>query len=770
MTFGPSLMLRVLITSRSAGEAPAASRPQRRDLRRALHDDFLRFGRATDRQAGRRRLVCLFVASVLGLFLEICLIRWHGTEFRAAAYFKNVTLLACFLGLGLGFVIAERRRSYFPIALPLLAGHVILLDLFSRLGIDSILRLPGSSSGLWLWGVQTVEASSPLQTLGQWALFYGFFLLLFIVTIVVFIPIGQLTGRLMRDLPPIRAYSVNIIGSLCGVLLFTVVSYIWLPPVVWFGLAAAMAMYLLGVGSTRIAPSALFAVALLAWTGLDGGYAVIGRSPHMQRVYSPYQLIELQPFHVVDADGVRLHRGMAAFANKSYHLKAEDLSRTWLTAHGEKFPWTIENAAAYELPYCFVDAPRSVLIVGAGAGNDVAAALRMGGPDLHIDAVEIDPAILDVGRRHHPEAPYDDPRVRVHLGDARQFMKRATRQYDLVVFGLVDSHTLLSGMTSLRLDNFVYTLESFAEAKRLLRKGGAVAISFSTPPTNYIGLRIYDMLRRTFESKPRAFRIGFDSGVLYVAGEDTAKLTDLPPTITRTEMTDTYESRDGTNFPPAATDDWPFLYMAHRDVPGSYVGLAVLLAAVATVWVHRCSRGTGGIDGHFFFLGSAFLLIEVKGITELALVWGTTWVVNTVVVAGILGFILLANWFVTVIKPRLVGAYYFGLVLSLMIGYACPVGSLLRYSWSIAAVLSAAMLLVPLFFSGVIFAISLKNCPSVPGAFASNLLGAVLGGFVECSSMALGFRAMYLLALGLYAASYVAMRPWRTRTVTLTTS
>ena len=44
----------------------------------------------------------LFVVSVLGLFLELMLIRWISTEIRIFAYLQNTVLVVCFLGLGMG--------------------------------------------------------------------------------------------------------------------------------------------------------------------------------------------------------------------------------------------------------------------------------------------------------------------------------------------------------------------------------------------------------------------------------------------------------------------------------------------------------------------------------------------------------------------------------------------------------------------------------------------------------------------------------------------
>ena len=45
----------------------------------------------------------------LSLFLELAVIRWHGTEWEIFALYKNFSLLACFLGLGLGYAIARAR-------------------------------------------------------------------------------------------------------------------------------------------------------------------------------------------------------------------------------------------------------------------------------------------------------------------------------------------------------------------------------------------------------------------------------------------------------------------------------------------------------------------------------------------------------------------------------------------------------------------------------------------------------------------------------------
>src|SRR5262249_33356630 len=174
--------------------------------------------------------------------------------------------------------------------------------------------------------------------------------------------------------------------------------------------------------------------------------------------------------------------------NHDYHQNALDLSDAFVRGHpGE----ALEDAQlAYDLPYRFAQ-PRRVLVVGAGMGNDVAAALRHGAQ--RIDAVEIDPAILELGRELHPERPDGAPRGEPINDAARAYLARASEQYELIVFGLLDSHTLLSSMSSLRLDSYVYTRESLAQARAHLAPGGHLVLTFATSigDWDWLAARLY---------------------------------------------------------------------------------------------------------------------------------------------------------------------------------------------------------------------------------------------------------------------------------------
>ena len=128
------------------------------------------------------------------------------------------------------------------------------------------------------------------------------------------------------------------------------------------------------------------------------------------------------------------------------------------------------------------------------------------------------PVILGLGRELHPEKPYQDPRVTVHVDDARSFLRNTGRKYDLIVYGLLDSHTMLSSMSSVRLDSFVYTVDGFREARSRLKPDGIIALGFTVHGW-VIATKLHRMLQQPFDGEPpRVYRGDYDQGLTYFAG------------------------------------------------------------------------------------------------------------------------------------------------------------------------------------------------------------------------------------------------------------
>jgi hypothetical protein len=214
------------------------------------------------------------------------------------------------------------------------------------------------------------------------------------------------------------------------------------------------------------------------------------------------------------------------------------------------------------------------------------------------------------------------------------------------------------------------------------------------------------------------------------------------------------------------TDDWPFLYLRSRTIPFEpsqvgmiMVGIISLIILLAFTWPVWFSRKPNQFHGRFnwqmFFLGAGFMLLETKGVVHMALLFGATWVVNSIVFFAILVMILLANLFVITFKPRKLWPWYVLLGISLLIGAFVKMDAFLTYSQVPRIILSCSIFFIPVFFAGVVFAACFRDSRRPDVDFGSNIAGIILGGLSEELSMMIGFSNLLLVALGFYFLSAV---------------
>jgi hypothetical protein len=173
----------------------------------------------------------------------------------------------------------------------------------------------------------------------------------------------------------------------------------------------------------------------------------------------------------------------------------------------------------------------------------------------------------------------------------------------------------------------------------------------------------------------------------------------------------------------------------------------------------------GRFDVPLFLMGAAFMLLETRMVTELSLLFGSTWVVNAAVFAGILLVVSLANWVVGRWKPTSPERYYLPLAISLLATWFTGAGLLNRLPLLERSLVGSLLFALPVGFAGLIFSSLLERSKDPAAALGSNLLGAVLGGVLEYSSMLLGLKAMALLALCFYLMSYAIGFRWHSRFV-----
>ena len=697
-----------------------------------------------------RRNLALFWVSCMALFFEILLIRWLSAEIRIFSYFHNLVLLFCFLGIGLGCARAKQEanlsRSFMVMGLLVLLVKVDF-GMFSFHQISNYLSM-GTNFLIWAgFAAARWEAA-----LGALIIGIGLLLCCMFFLATFFIPFGQLLGRLFDESQhPLRAYGTNVFGSLVGVWLFGAISAHSLPPTVWFVVG--------GIGCLPFVKKrreVLLAVLLLIGIG---GVLVDKRTPNEWTVWSPYQKLTVLPLQVKIENQPVIDDGYTVLVNSVGYMLMNNYSSEFFQQHPSLYPKQELPYDHYNIPYRFADRLDDVLVVGAGAGNDAAGALRNGA--ARVTAVDIDPVVIHFGSQLHPEAPYQDSRVTVVIDDARSFFKKTSHQYDLIIFGLLDSHTLSSSYSNVRLDNYVYTVESFREAKRLLKPHGVLVVSFYVVD-NFIGARLQKMLTEVFGQRPIGLlaRLGLTGAVRpnFVTGDQPLihkKLSEDARLRGIVEQSRPLFDNWASLAVDMTTDNWPYFYLEHKTIPILYFIIFGLLFVVSYLGIKKVVGPTRRMQWPFFFLGAGFLLLEVQSISKSALLFGATWMVNTLVISAVLVMVLLANYIVMRWPPVSLTPDYLALFVALASNAIVPLDVFSHMPILIKGLLATAFLSLPIFFAGIIFSASFSKTGDRAGAVASNLIGAMVGGMTECLSFITGIKALLIVAAIFYVCSII---------------
>ena len=188
------------------------------------------------------------------------------------------------------------------------------------------------------------------------------------------------------------------------------------------------------------------------------------------------------------------------------------------------------------------------------------------------------------------------------------------------------------------------------------------------------------------------------------------------------------------------------------------MGIMVVLSI--GLWLALRGRSSGGegpsdrdLAVRSFFLGAGFMLVETKAVVHMALLFGSTWMVNSVVFAAILAMALVGNLFAGWVKPKNLTPYYVGLFASLALNLAVPLDAFLGLDRTVQVAGACLLAFAPVAFAGVIFATSFARSKNPNQVFGANVAGALVGGLAENASMVLGFRYLLVVALGFYLLS-----------------
>jgi hypothetical protein len=682
--------------------------------------------KVTDLGVARRRGLELFCLSFLALFLELMVIRWAPAVVRMIAYYANLILISSFLGLGVGAIVGKKRKSllgWFPVLL--LANVVWLL-------IAHFVTMP------------TTAAESRFYTPAPQLVRYICLVGIFATNAGMFVPLGQRIGTLFEALPPLLAYSWDLGGSLAGTLCFGLFSLKYFSPMVGMGFVAC-AIVLLLPRDQWLKRIPILALALI----------VVYFSVSPNAIWSPYYYITV----VLQGDkhgatplrepqpGLRTMQDPPIYYVRvnHYYLQKDgtfDPSRY----SGEKRTEILNELVQYDLPYALAPAHRRVLALGAGGGTDTQIAVLNGAED--VDAVEIDPVLVKLSDRFNASAVYENPKVHVHVDDARAFLRQSKGGYDVVVFSYLDSQTLFSSMSNIRLDGYIYTVQSIQSAFRLLNDNGVLSISFVAGGHEWLARKLVRMVALATNQMPVVYESDGQIVICAFRGQHAD-----PPAQHGRFIRTAFAAGDDLSDAVAPTDDWPFLYLSRKTIPADYlIVIGILLATAIPVVLVLRGRGFGVNDGHFLFLGLGFLLLETKSISDCSLYFGTTWFVTMVVVAGVLLMVLAAN-LLAMRMGRFRIWLYAPLIATLLLLYLVKRDFVLALGFDQRLLWSILVVPLPIFFAGLIFSTTFRQASSPSSFFGANLIGAMIGGFSEYLSMVIGNQNLLFLVIGAYLVS-----------------
>jgi SAM-dependent methyltransferase len=659
----------------------------------------------------------LVLTSATVLFAELLLIRWVPAQVVYVGFFANFVLIASFLGLALGLLLGRRFGDRPPWlgAIPLAA----LVSLVYLNQVNSFVATGGTE--LFLGFNEARHVDIDFVVLG----------LTITLTSAAIACFALPLGRLLTAMPPLRAYAFDIAGSIAGVALFSLLSWLQTPPLVWF---SALGALLLPQTLTRRPPrAALLGAAAMA---VVIGLTFIDQLRADQ--YSPYYRISLYTppgwAQAIAVNGIPHQVMWPVASERNPHMEPYfDQIYSWLP--GRKF--------------------QHVLIVGAGTGTDTAVALQN---DVGaIDAVEIDPRIEAIGAAQHPDRPYADGRVRVTIDDGRAFLRRSDERYDLIIFAQTDSLTLVATTANLRLESFLFTREAFAAAHEHLTADG-VFVLYNFYRESWLVDRYARMMADAFGTQPivRSYpETGLANASVLAVGAPVAALP-VPAGASRPTAAQLAAA------PQAASDEWPFSYLRQPSISVQYLvtlGALLIFALVAVLAAGRLGGiALGGFSPHFFALGASFLLLETRSLVTFSLLFGTTWYVNALVIAGILVSVLLAI-FVQMRTRRLRrDALAAALFATLALAYFVPPASLLIEPAWLRYALASAIAFAPIFFANLVFAASFRDTRAADIAFASNILGAMVGGVLEYAALLVGYQQLLVVIIALYVAALLLTR------------
>src|SRR5215213_8292358 len=230
----------------------------------------------------------LFLVGFLILFLELACIRWFSANVIFLQFFTNIVLIASFLGMSCGCLASRQGTKWlalFPgLALTTFAVARLIMALYSYWG-GLVIDVGHQASpqevffGAEFRNPDLAQFVVPIEAIAA---------LFFVLITLMFVGLGQTLGRAF-DAYPNRAvgYSLNIGGSLVGILGFSLLSFAQAPPAIWFLISCAGIVYLLRQEKALSLPRLLTLAAVVIFPAIPTNFSNL----HEVR-WSPYYAVD----------------------------------------------------------------------------------------------------------------------------------------------------------------------------------------------------------------------------------------------------------------------------------------------------------------------------------------------------------------------------------------------------------------------------------------------------------------------------------------------
>ncbi len=629
----------------------------------------------------------IFLTSFLIIFLELALIRVFPAQVAFLGFYSNFILIGSFAGIGIGLLLSKYKfdlRKVFP-------WMLFLTTIILSLQIKIFPNFDGKQ-----------ELFRPLDLVSEVIMVP----LIILVVIALMASLSQRLGLLFNQFKPLIAYKWDVAGSIVGVILFAVLSYLRTDPLIWFSLISILFIYLNRKEKDIKKDIAVFSVSFFILF-----IAIYKDSGDI--IWSPYQKLSV----ITQSEKFQL------LANNIEHQSVyKDLAKLEPSIY--TFVYDVLEKPTYE----------NALIIGSGMGTDIAMALKHS--VKHIDAVEIDPGIYEMGLKYNPDKAYQNPSVSFFNADGRSFLARSVKKYDLIVYALPDTLFLSGSRGNLRIESFLFTKESFEMAKKRLTPDGVVVL--------------YNLYNQPFVVDKLVYSLNSLFGqetYLQQGGSPTyttAMINGNQPLKLKKNIKTSDVSGDTTSL---ITDDWPFLYMQKRHIPFRYLEVLLLVFTLIYLLIVKIVKKPfiEFINLNYFFLGVGFFLIETKSIVQFSLLFGATWITNTLVISAILISVFLATIVAAKNKMLPLKMLYGVLFLGLGVQYFLPLNKLLSLNSELRYLLVSLITFIPVFTANVIFSLTFKSSKNNSLNFASNMFGAVVGGGLEYLALITGYRNLVLI-------------------------